>query len=59
MLNWIKFLFLFLLALGFTITIVVFYQAEKPFAASENIVKEAVLENNVLEKVDRMDPFSW
>ncbi|PIC71990.1 hypothetical protein CSV77_01925 [Sporosarcina sp. P16b] len=63
MLNWIKFLFLFLLALGFTITIIVFYQAEKPFAISENKVKEAILANNVLEKVDKMDHYhgktSW
>ncbi|ARF15499.1 DUF5590 domain-containing protein [Sporosarcina ureae] len=63
MLNWIKFLFLFLLALGFTITCIVFYQAEKPFAASEKVVKKAVLANNVLEKVDKMDHFhgktSW
>ncbi|ARF18637.1 DUF5590 domain-containing protein [Sporosarcina ureae] len=63
MLNWIKFLFLFLLALGFTITFIVFYQAGKPFAESEKVVKEAVLANNVLEKVEKMDHYhgktSW
>ena len=63
MLNWIKFLFLFLLTLGIAITLIVFYQAEKPFAVSKKEVREAVLANDVLEKVDRMDHYrgktSW
>lgn len=63
MLNWIKFLFLFLLTLGITITLIVFYQAEKPFAASSKVAEEAVLANNVLEKVDKTNHYhgktSW
>jgi len=63
MLNWIKFLFLFLLTLGITITLIVFYQAEKPFAASSKVAEKAVLENNVLEKVNKTNHYhgktSW
>ena len=63
MLNWIKFLFLFLLTLGITITLIVFYQAEKPFATSSKVAEEAVLANNVLEKVDKTNHYhgktSW
>lgn len=63
MLNWIKFLFLFLLTLGISITLIVFYQAEKPFAVSSKIAEEAVLANKVLEKVDKTNHYhgknSW
>lgn len=63
MLNWIKFLFLFLLTLGIAITLIVFYQAEKPFAESSKIAEEAVLKNNVLKEVEKTNHYhgktSW
>lgn len=63
MLNWTKFLFLFLLALGISITLIVFYQAEKPFASSSKVAKEAVLKNNALAEVEKTDHYhgkvSW
>lgn len=63
MLNWIKFLLLFLLTLGISITLIVFYQAEKPFATASMIAEEAVLKNNVLEEIEKTDQYhgktSW
>ncbi|ARD49476.1 hypothetical protein SporoP37_15585 [Sporosarcina sp. P37] len=63
MLNWIKFLFLFLLTLGITVTLIVFYQAERPFADAQNTAKKAVLKHEVLKNVQKTDHYhgknSW
>ncbi|WP_153732242.1 cell wall elongation regulator TseB-like domain-containing protein [Sporosarcina obsidiansis] len=55
MLNWIKFLSVFLLTLFITITIMVFYQAEKPFASSREAAIDLVRNEGALEIVDRAD----
>lgn len=52
MLNWIKFLSVFLLTLFVTITIFVFYQANKPFVSSQDLAIETVLKAGELVTVD-------
>ncbi|EGQ27543.1 DUF5590 domain-containing protein [Mammaliicoccus sciuri] len=55
MLNWIKFLSIFLFTLFVTITIIVFYQAEKPFASTRDAAMDLVLSEGALTTVDRAD----
>ncbi|AXH98888.1 hypothetical protein DV702_03585 [Sporosarcina sp. PTS2304] len=52
MLNWIKFLSVFLLTLFVTITIFVLYQANKPFASSQEHAIEVVLNAGELVTVE-------
>lgn len=55
MLNWIKFLSVFLLTLFVTIAIIVFYQAEKPFANMRETAMEAAVKEGKLEKAERAE----
>lgn len=55
MLNWIKFLSVFLFTLFVTIAIIVFYQAEKPFASTREAAMEAAVKDGELEKAERAE----
>ncbi|GKV67171.1 MULTISPECIES: cell wall elongation regulator TseB-like domain-containing protein [Sporosarcina] len=57
MLNWIRFLSVFLLTLFVTITIIVFYQAEKPFASSRDAAIDLARQEGKLQTVDRADVY--
>jgi len=57
MLNWIKFITTFLLALTIAITIIVLYNANKPFADVEQAAIDSVLKTGQLKDVKRADAY--
>lgn len=57
MLNWVKFIATFLLALTIVITVIVLYNANKPFTLEEKAAVEAVLKTGQLKDVKRADTY--
>ncbi|MFS0576766.1 hypothetical protein AB1K83_14090 [Sporosarcina sp. 179-K 3D1 HS] len=57
MLNWIKFITTFLLALTVVIAIIVLYNANKPFTQAEQAAIESVMGTGQLKDVQRADTY--
>ena len=58
MMNWIKFIAAFLLALSLIITVIVFYNANEPFSAAQQKAEEDALKSGVLKSVDRTEIYN-
>ena len=58
MMNWIKFIAAFLLALSLIITVIVFYNANKPFSDAVQKAEVDALNSGVLKSVDRTDIYN-
>ncbi|WP_172369375.1 DUF5590 domain-containing protein [Sporosarcina jiandibaonis] len=58
MLNWIKFITVFLIALATIIVITVFYNANKPLAVSTEAAAKAALESGQLVSVNSVQPYN-
>ena len=58
MLNWIKFITVFLIALTTVIVITVFYNANKPLAVSTEAAKKAAIESGQVVSVNSVQPYN-
>ncbi|WHT47154.1 DUF5590 domain-containing protein [Sporosarcina thermotolerans] len=58
MLNWVKFIVAFLLALSLFITVIVLYNANKPFSTVQKNAEDIALKNGNLQTVDRMEIYN-
>jgi uncharacterized protein YpmB len=58
MMNWIKFIAAFLLALSLIITVIVFYNANKPFSDAVQKAEVDALNSGVVKSVDRTDIYN-
>jgi uncharacterized protein YpmB len=58
MLNWIKFITVFLIALTTVIIITVFYNANKPLAVSTEAAAKAAIESGQLVSVNSVQPYN-
>ena len=59
MLNWIKFIVVFLLVLTSVITVIVLYNANKPFSAAKKAAIESAIQSGQLASVSSADVFQW
>ena len=58
MLNWIKFISVFLLALSSVIIITIFYNANKPFASAKTTAIERALESGQIVTAEYAQPYN-
>ena len=58
MLNWIKFITVFLIALTTVIVITVFYNANKPLAVSTEAATKAAIESGQIVSVNSVQPYN-
>ncbi|WP_252503416.1 DUF5590 domain-containing protein [Sporosarcina sp. Marseille-Q4943] len=58
MMNWVKFIAAFLLALSLIITVIVFYNANGPFADARQKAESDALKSGALTSVDRTDIYN-
>ncbi|WP_432359020.1 DUF5590 domain-containing protein [Sporosarcina sp. UB5] len=55
MMNWFKFIAVFLLALSLIITVIVFYNANEPFSIARQQAEADALRSGALESIDHTD----
>lgn len=58
MMNWIKFIAAFLLALSLIITVIVFYNANEPFSAAHQKAEADALKSGKLKSVERTEIYN-
>ena len=58
MLNWIKFIVVFLLVLTSVITVTVLYNADKPFSSAEKTAIESAIQSGQLISTSSADIFN-
>lgn len=58
MMNWVKFIVAFLLALSLFITVIVLYNANKPFSSVQNNAEAIALNNGSLQTVNRTEIYN-
>lgn len=58
MLNWIKFISIFLLALSIIIVVTIFYSANKPLASAKKAAIEKALDSGQIDTVESAQPYN-
>lgn len=58
MMNWVKFIAAFLLALSLVIIVIVFYNANKPFSTAQQDAETAALKTGALQSVEHSEIYN-